>query len=171
MSYFDLHASAIQAVASVATLLLTAGLVWTTWRYVQLTRELVEQNREITEMESAREIIRRRRKAISLRRAALVLTGHLEGARDLLPDALRTADWDWRTEIDEVKRLALDVGWGSDRIALDAGESLERWYAAGMGAGGAGEPRREAARAAIEDAIAALSELVDQATHFTDEDP
>lgn len=171
MSYFDLHASAIQAVAAVATLLLTAGLVWTTWRYVQLTRELVEQNREITEMESAREVVRRRRKAISLRRAALVLTGHLEGARDLLPGALRTADWDWRTEIDEVKRLALDVGRGSDRIALDAGESLERWYTAGMEADGSRGPRREAARAAMEDAIAALGELADRATRFTDEEP
>lgn len=171
MSYFDLHASAIQAVAAVATLLLTAGLVWTTWRYVQLTREQVEQNREITEMESAREVVRRRRKAISLRRAALVLTGHLEGARDLLPGALRTADWDWRTEIDEVKRLALDVGRGSDRIALDAGESLERWYTAGMEADGSRGPRREAARAAMEDAIAALGELADRATRFTDEEP
>jgi hypothetical protein len=170
MSYFDLHASAIQAVAAVATLLLTVGLVGITWRYVQLTRELVEQNREITEMESAREIVRRRRKAISLRRAALVLTGHLEGARDLLPNALQTADWDWRTEIDEVKRLALDVGWGSDRIALDAGECLERWYAAGADAQGSGGPQRGAARAAIEDAIAALNELADQATHFTDEE-
>lgn len=170
MSYFDQHAAAIQAVAALATLVLTCGLVWTTWRYVQLTRDLVEQNREVSELESAREVIRRRRKAVSLRRAALVLAGHLEGARDLLPPALQSADWDWRTEIDEVKRLALDVGWGADRIALAAGESLERWYEAGMNPEGASDPEREAARMRVEEAIVALDQLVARATRFTEED-
>jgi hypothetical protein len=162
-NFLDQHATEIQAISSLATLLLTAVLVFVTWRYVQLTRDLVEHNRELTELETARETVRRRRKAISLRRAALVLEKHLEESRELLPGDLRGASWDWRTEIDEVKRLALDVGWGLDRLALAAGDDLERWYSSGS------EELAEG-RAAIAAAISHLQDLVAEAMRITEDE-
>lgn len=131
MNFLDQHASAIQALAALATLALTAALVWVTWRYVQLTGDLVEQNREAAEIQEARERTQRRRLAVPLRRLTLSLLERLQKAHRPLPTDVTAVNWNWRQEIDEIKQLALVVGSGTDRMAQAAGECLENWYEQG----------------------------------------
>lgn len=48
MNWLNANAPAIQAIAALASVLVTVALAIITWRYVRLTRDLVETARQIS---------------------------------------------------------------------------------------------------------------------------
>jgi hypothetical protein len=126
MGWLDTHSGAIQALASIIAVLITAALALFTGQYVKLTRELVKlgesegQARALRAQEQAAAITRERAEAIRALRAKTVLLSRLLDGfapQGVVKDhSVRTATVWSKPDLDDLARLGRDAGIDQDSV-------------------------------------------------------
>ena len=122
VKWLNQNSAAIQAVATVASVLATAALALITWRYVRLTRTLAEATQ--AQAEFLREAVKaRKRELLAVIKMLRILVGSLPEIREHGEQMREAASWD-SNDLADLKRLASEFGTLAGQRAAVATPSL-----------------------------------------------
>ena len=120
--WLNQNSAAIQAVATVVSVLVTAALALITWRYVRLTRTLAEATQ--AQAEFLRQAVKaRKRELLAVVKMLRILVGHLPEIRQHGEQMRGAATWD-NNDLADLKRLASEFGTLAGQRAAVATSSL-----------------------------------------------